>query len=169
MGSVSEQFDVTINNSTKRCTHANVGANPCWEKEEFVFKKVPLCVPWEGHIVDTEILNGRGQPCKDSDDEHHGEHHWFHGTHLDLELFWHHLLLKRCCLFLQDWVPTHSSVIHHHADLALSVANVRLSHRVGEDISQHGVHGHGKGTQDQHREHEIGFFGKDWSEDWVGD
>ena len=61
---ISNQFDMSIDNSPQRSTHANVGTNPCGEKEEFVVEKVPSRRPWKRHIVDTEGLNCRCKPAK---------------------------------------------------------------------------------------------------------
>ena len=104
VGSVTNEFDVAVQDTTIGCTHADITANPCREEQEAPVQQVPLRRPWQGDIIHAEGLDLGGQPGKDTDDENHREHHGFHGTHLDLELLGHHLLLKGHGLFLQDGV-----------------------------------------------------------------
>ena len=41
MVSISDEFDVSINDTTERCTHADVRTYPCRKEQELVVKKVP--------------------------------------------------------------------------------------------------------------------------------
>ena len=139
---ISNQFDMSIDNSPQRSTHANVGTNPCGEKEEFVVEKVPSRRPWKRHIVDTEGLNCRCKPGENTDDENHCEHHWAHRTHLNFELFRHHLFTQRVGLLHENRVAAHSTIVHHLPNLRLSMTDMCLFNWVGKEISQYCVQCH---------------------------
>ena len=104
VGPVPKEFDVPVKNPAVGSAHANVATNPCWEEKEPTVKEVPLRRPRKRYIVHSERLNFRGKPSEYTDDEHHREHHWLHGAHLNAKLLRHHLLLKRHGFFLQDGV-----------------------------------------------------------------
>lgn len=142
MISIANKFDVSIYDSAQWSTHTNIRANPCWEEQEFVIEKMPTGCPRKRNVIHTEGFDGGGQPCKDTNDENHGEHHRAHGAHLNFELLWHHLLAQCVGFFHENWVAIHSSIVHHLSNLRLAVSNVCLFDWIRKEISQYGIHRH---------------------------
>ena len=142
MRSVSGEFDVSVEDTAVGSAHANVAANPSREEQEFPIEQVPFRSPRQRDVIHPEGLHFGGQPSENADDENHGEHHGLHGTHLDIHLFGHHLLLKGHGLFLQNWVARKASFVHDLPNLSLTVTDVGLVHRVDEKIANDGVQGH---------------------------
>jgi hypothetical protein len=44
---VATQFDVSVKHTPIGSAHADVATDPCREKEEFTFQKVPFWCPWK--------------------------------------------------------------------------------------------------------------------------
>jgi len=161
------KFDVAIKRSPVGGAHANVAANPRREKQEASVEQVPLRGPRKRDVIHTERLDLCGQPSKNTDDENHGEHHRFHGSHLDLKLLRHHLLLERHRLFLENWVPREAGFVHHLPHLALAVTDVGLVHRVNEEVPDDRVQGHGKDAENHHGNDKKRLLGQNRRENGV--
>lgn len=142
VGLVSGELDVTVKGTAVGSAHADVAANPCWEKEETTVKQMPFRCPGQGDVIHAERFDLGRQPSKNTDDKDHGEHHGLHGAHLDLQLFRHHLLLKRHGFLLEDGVAGKTGLVHDLTNLALAMPDVGLVHRVNKEISNHRVQGH---------------------------
>ena len=54
---VASEFDVAVKSTAVGCTHADIAANPCGEKEESTVEKMPLGCPRKGDIIHPEGLD----------------------------------------------------------------------------------------------------------------